>query len=109
MVNVVTLGGTVPSSLWPRGKTGLPRRRPASSGLRNKRLQTNVSAPLQKLLNKCMEKVKSSCLHGYFDELVVCTNTVHQAGGGGRIISFNFIDLTWALENWSLQYLTLIP
>lgn len=102
MVNVVTLGGTVPSSLWPRGKIGLPRRRPASSGLRNKRLQTNVSTPLQKLLNKCMEKVKFSCLHGYFDEL-------HQAGGGGRIISFNFIDLTWALENWSLQYLTLIP
>lgn len=84
MVNVVTLGGTVPSSLWPRGKTVLPRRRPASSGLRNKRLQTNVADLLQKLLNKCMEKVKSSCQHDYFDELVVCTN---KSGWGGVLDS----------------------
>lgn len=80
MVNVVSSGGTVPSSLWPRGKTALPRRRPASSGLRNKRLQTNVANLLQKLLNKCMEKVKSSCLHDYFDQLVGC---IRKSGWGG--------------------------
>ncbi|KAA8589241.1 hypothetical protein FQN60_012606, partial [Etheostoma spectabile] len=35
-------GGTVPSSLWPRGKTVSPRRRPASSGLRNRRMPIEV-------------------------------------------------------------------
>lgn len=53
------LGGTVPSSLWPRGKTVSPRRRPASSGLRNRRfLQTEESVSLTDFLkkNKYVEK-----------------------------------------------------
>lgn len=72
MLNVVTLDGTVPSSLWPRGKTVLPRRRPASSGLRNKRLQTNVADQLQKMFNKFMENQLLLC--GYFDEFMVFIN-----------------------------------
>lgn len=71
----------MPSCLWPRGKTALPRRRPATSGLRNKRLQTDVAALLQKLLNKCMEKVKSSGL------VIILMNlwaaSINGAGLGG--------------------------
>lgn len=94
MVNIVTLGGTVPSSLWPRGKTVLPRRRPASSGLRNKRLQTNVAHLLQKLLNKCMEK--SNPLAYMIILMNLWSAQINQTGGGGgQIVWLNFIDLTW--------------
>lgn len=50
------VGGTVPSSLWPRGKTASPRRRPASSGLRNKRLQTEAFVGSKICSNKSIEK-----------------------------------------------------
>lgn len=34
LMYIVLVGGTVPSWLWPRGRTVWPRKRPASSGLR---------------------------------------------------------------------------
>uniref|UniRef100_A0AAX7TE27 Large ribosomal subunit protein uL18 n=1 Tax=Astatotilapia calliptera TaxID=8154 RepID=A0AAX7TE27_ASTCA len=53
-------GGTVPSSLWPRGKIASPRRRPASSGLRNRRLKIKAlvcSVPNEEICsNKAIEK-----------------------------------------------------
>lgn len=60
----VTAGGTGPSSLWPRGKTVSPRRRPASSGLRNWRLPTETSALFQTqkfVLNKYEKESVFTC------------------------------------------------
>lgn len=48
----------MPSCLWLRGKTASPRRRPASSGLRNRRLQNKMLVSVtKKMFNKFIENV----------------------------------------------------
>lgn len=45
----VTLGGTGPSCHWPREKTVLPRKRPVSSELKNKRMLNKIYTVLMSL------------------------------------------------------------
>lgn len=88
----VAADGTVPSSLWPRGKTALLRRRPASSGLRSKRLQTELLVCFRKnLFNKFIEK-STPCVHCHFTasilllEMSDASLTPIGEGGGGYLV-----------------------